>query len=144
MTLKSPQVIRQPSRQLLLVDDDDELRSSMSEALESAGFVVTAASNGREAFARLASAALPDVILLDLLMPVMNGWQFCEERKKVPELATIPIIAMSAAVSKDPRSPYYLDVDDFVVKPVELDELFAKLEGFTGAIEDDAGRRRSG
>jgi CheY-like chemotaxis protein len=133
--------------QLLLIDDDEDLRASMSEALEGAGFLVTLAANGREAFARLsATEALPDVILLDLLMPVMNGWQFCEERKKDPVLAAIPIIAMSAAVSKDPWSPYYLDVNDFVAKPIELDDLFAKLEGYTEQHVNlvDPERRRPG
>lgn len=131
------------ARQLLIVDDDEDLRCSISEALESAGFVVTVAANGREAFARLSTDVLPDVILLDLLMPVMNGWQFCEERKKDPKLADIPIIAMSAAVSKDPWSPYYLDVNDFVAKPIELDDLFAKLEGYSGKADEDGERHRS-
>ena len=137
---------QQQTLQLLLIDDDEDLRASMGEALESAGFLVTLAANGREAFARLADTeALPDVILLDLLMPVMNGWQFCEERKKDPKLAAIPIIAMSAAVSKDPWSPYYLDVNDFVAKPIELEDLFAKLEGCTEQhVPLDPERRRPG
>lgn len=118
-------------RRLLLIDDDEDLRESMSEALQGAGFLVSAAANGREALDQLSSGDLPDVILLDLLMPVMNGWQFCDERKRDPKLAAIPVIAMSAAVSKDPWSPYYLDVDDFVAKPIELDDLVGKLSAFT-------------
>ena len=118
-------------RRLLLIDDDQDLRESMTDALQGSGFVVSSAANGQEALDLLASGDPPDVILLDLLMPVMNGWQFCEERKRDPRWAEIPIIAMSAAVSKDPWSPYYLDVDDFVAKPVELDDLLAKLAAVT-------------
>ena len=69
-------------------------------------------------------------MLLDLLMPVLNGWQFCQSKDENPATADIPVIAMSAAASKDPESPYYIDVDDFIAKPVELDELLAKIADF--------------
>ncbi|MEO8215199.1 MAG: hypothetical protein ABI560_18515, partial [Myxococcales bacterium] len=72
----------------------------------------------------------------------MNGWQFCEQRKRDPRLAGIPIIAMSAAVSKDPWSPYYLEVDDFVAKPVELDDLVGKLAAFTDKNAEERRARR--
>ena len=122
---------------LLLIDDDDDLRDTLSEALTEAGFVVSSAANGREALKHLEAGSRPDVILLDLLMPVMNGWQFCQARKADPELAGIPVIAMSAAVSRDPGSPYYLDVDDFVAKPIELDDLVTKLKAHgPGDISD--------
>ncbi len=112
---------------LLLIDDDQDLRDSLGDALEGLDFKVTYAANGQEALERLSTEELPDVILLDLLMPVMNGWQFCDERKKHTRLVGIPIIAMSAAVSKNPWSPYYLDVDDYIAKPIDLDDLMAKI-----------------
>jgi len=119
---------QQQTLQLLLIDDDEDLRASMGEALESAGFLVTLAANGREAFARLADTeALPDVILLDLLMPVMNGWDFCLATRRDPTVGKIPIVVTSGAVSRDPSSPYYIDVDDFVTKPFNLDELLLKI-----------------
>lgn len=127
---------------VLLVDDDDDLRTSMSDALEDAGFEVTPAANGREALARLADDEPIDVILLDLLMPVMNGWQFCDERQKDPQLAGIPIIVMSAAVSKDPWSPYYLDVNDYVAKPIDLDDLVAKLQACAQGVAEERRARR--
>jgi two-component system chemotaxis response regulator CheY len=115
---------------LLLVDDDDDLRVSLAEALEDAGFAVVQAENGQRALALLESER-PDVVLLDLLMPVLNGWQFCQAKDQNPTTAAIPVIAMSAAVSKDPGSPYFIDVDDFIAKPVELDELLDKIAGLT-------------
>jgi CheY-like chemotaxis protein len=117
---------------LLLVDDDDDLRVSLAEALEDAGFSVLQAENGQRALTVLESER-PDVVLLDLLMPVLNGWQFCQAKDQNPATAAIPVIAMSAAVSKDPGSPYYIDVDDFIAKPVELDELLDKIARVTKA-----------
>jgi CheY-like chemotaxis protein len=129
------------SKWVLLVDDDQDLRESIGESLEAAGFTVVGKANGREALDYLMANELPLAILLDLLMPVMNGWQFCEERKAHPSLAEIPIIAMSAAVSRDPWSPYYLDVDDFVAKPIDLDDLIAKLHSY-GQRSTEARRAR--
>jgi two-component system chemotaxis response regulator CheY len=113
-------------QRLLLVDDDEDLRISLAEALEEAGYAVIQAGNGEQALGLL-ERELPDLVLLDLLMPVLNGWQFCQSKNENPATAPIPVIAMSAAVSKDPKSPYYIDVDDFIAKPVELDELLAKI-----------------
>jgi CheY-like chemotaxis protein len=126
-------------RRILLIDDDPDLRTSLAEALEEVGFQVTSAANGQLAMTALSSET-PELILLDLLMPVMNGWQFCRAIKQEPRTATIPVIAMSAAVSKDPGSPYYLDVDDFVPKPLELDDLLVKI----AAVLDGGGRAPRG
>jgi CheY-like chemotaxis protein len=121
---------------ILLVDDDGDLRRSLGEALEEAGFAVTTSANGHEALLKLRQSPLPDIILLDLLMPVMNGWQFCQAKLADPATARIPVIVMSAAVSRDPRSPYYIQVDDFIAKPLELDELLAKLEPWRGQARE--------
>ena len=129
------------SCRLLVIDDDEDLRETLCDALTDAGFVVSCAANGREALDTLAAGPRPDIILLDLLMPVMNGWQFCQARKMDPELAAIPVIAMSAAVSKDPWSPYYLDVEDFVAKPIALEDLVAKLEAFRPDTTSNQPRR---
>jgi CheY-like chemotaxis protein len=118
-------------KRILLVDDDADLRESLAEALEEAGYTVDRAGNGQEALQVLRAregSEQPSVILLDLLMPVMNGWQFCQLKSRDQAVAGIPVIAMSAAVSKDPRSPYYIQVDDFLAKPVEFADLVNKLE----------------
>ena len=120
------------SGRILLIDDDVDLRETFADALADLGFVVVCAVNGRDALDKLTADPLPDVILLDLVMPVMNGWQFCEQRKAIPRLASIPVIALSAAASKDPLSPYYLEVDDFLAKPVTLNDLACKLASYTG------------
>ena len=119
------------TRKILLVDDDVDLRQSLADALEHAGYQVVQASNGAEAIESLRTGEPPDVVLLDLLMPVMNGWQFCELKQRDPNTAHIPVVAMSAAVSKDPNSPYYINVDDFIAKPVDLDALLSKIDRLT-------------
>jgi CheY-like chemotaxis protein len=119
------------NRRILLVDDDADMRESLAEALEEAGYTVDRAGNGQEALQKLRShtgSGRPVAILLDLLMPVMNGWQFCQVKSRDAAVADIPVIAMSAAVSRDPKSPYYIDVDDFLAKPVEFEDLLHKLQ----------------
>ena len=118
----------QAATRLLLVDDDADLRASLAEALGDAGYAVMEAADGQAALVLL-DRERPDLVLLDLLMPVLNGWQFCQSKNENPATAAIPVIAMSAAVSKDPRSPYYIEVDDFIAKPVDLDELLRKIAG---------------
>jgi two-component system, chemotaxis family, chemotaxis protein CheY len=112
---------------ILLVDDDDGFRESLGDALEEEGFEVALANNGQAALQALEQAPIPDVILLDLLMPVMNGWEFCRAKKGHPRAAAVPVIALSAAVSADPGSPYFIEVDDSLAKPLELADLLAKI-----------------
>ena len=112
---------------ILLVEDDPELREELAEWLRTEGFAVTATANGKEALAVLEDHLSPSVILTDLLMPVMNGWELRTALKGRPETAHIPVVVMSGAVSRDPRSPYYIDVDDFVSKPISPDDLLEKL-----------------
>jgi two-component system, chemotaxis family, chemotaxis protein CheY len=122
-----------PGRRILLIDDDVDLSGGLAEVLEEAGYRVTCAPNGQAGLAQM-QADLPDLVLLDLLMPVMNGWMFCQAIKEDPRLLSVPVIAMSAAVSKDPGSPYFIDVFDFVAKPIDLADLLAKIEGALPAV----------
>jgi CheY-like chemotaxis protein len=118
------------NKRILLVDDDADLRESLAEALEEAGYTVDRAGNGQEALQKLRShtgGERPVAVLLDLLMPVMNGWQFCQLKRRDPAVADIPVIAMSGAVSRDPRSPYFIEVEDFLAKPVQFEDLLHKL-----------------
>jgi two-component system chemotaxis response regulator CheY len=111
--------------EILIIDDDLELREVIAETLEQCGFAVAVAGNGREGLEYLRRGQAPRLILLDLMMPVMNGWQFCSAKQADPALASIPVIALSAAAKKDPSSPYYIDVQDVIAKPVELEQLLS-------------------
>lgn len=82
---------------ILIVEDDDEIRDLLAEMLADTGFIVTTARNGREGLEQLRSGPRPDVVLLDLMMPVMDGWQLRAEMLADPELAKIPVIIVSGA-----------------------------------------------
>ncbi len=85
---------------VLLVEDDLDVREAVADAVEDAGFGIVLASNGIEALDRLHRPDLqPDLVLLDLMMPVMNGWQFLEVFRT--EGFTIPVIVLTAAVDID-------------------------------------------
>jgi len=90
----------QPSdanHKVLIVEDDDDIRQTFSELLGDAGYTPICACNGAEALDRLQRPDRPCVIVLDLMMPVMTGWQFLEHRQKEPSLLAIPVIVVSAA-----------------------------------------------
>jgi CheY-like chemotaxis protein len=81
----------------LVVDDDVHIRESLSEYLQEEGFDVRSASHGLEALEVARRGPRPDVIVLDLLMPVMDGWDFRAAQLASPDLADIPVVVISAA-----------------------------------------------
>ena len=82
---------------VLIIDDSDDVRDSLREVLEEHGFKVATAANGREALDLLLGGLRPCSILLDLMMPVMDGWDFRAAQALVPKLHTIPLAVLSAA-----------------------------------------------
>jgi DNA-binding response OmpR family regulator len=83
--------------EVLLVEDDAAIRDALRELLEAEGYVVQGAANGREALARLRGGGhRPRLILLDLMMPVMDGWEFRQAQRGDPALACIPVVVLSA------------------------------------------------
>jgi CheY-like chemotaxis protein len=83
-------------RQILIVDDDADFRAVLRQVLEEEGCAVREVPDGRSALRILRRTALPHLILLDLMMPVMNGWDFHAEMQKDPSLAAIPVAVLSA------------------------------------------------
>jgi CheY-like chemotaxis protein len=104
---------------VLIVEDDEDLRDMMAQLLTIEGFDAAAVSNGREALDYLRGAARPHVILLDLMMPVMDGWEFRRQQKANPELAPVPVIVLSAL---DPVRAA-VDATAFIKKPLDFDRL---------------------
>jgi CheY-like chemotaxis protein len=113
-------------RTVLVVDDDADLRDILSEALPAEGFRVCEAGDGAEAFAILGRDALPDVILLDLGMPHMTGWQFRDLQKRDATLAHIPVVVITGT------APLGIDAAGVVEKPFEVEALAAKLRQVLG------------
>lgn len=86
-------------KKIMTIDDDEDIRSSVSERLEMEGFQTVWAKNGRVAIDYLQATIkedLPDLILLDYMMPIMNGQEFCEAKSKIPRLKHIPVVMMTA------------------------------------------------
>lgn len=105
---------------ILVIDDDADIRESLTEILSEEGHRVRAAANGQEALGLLRSNPAPCMILLDLMMPVMNGWQFVQAQAGDPSLAAIPVWVITAAGDAHPPPP---GVTGVLRKPFRLHEL---------------------
>lgn len=105
---------------ILVVEDNDDVREMMAVTLELEGHQVSTAVNGRDALEQLRTGDKPCVILLDLMMPVMNGWELRREIESDPALADVPVIVISAATGELVRSTR---ADAFITKPIDIDQL---------------------
>jgi len=119
-------------RRILLVEDDPDIRISLQTILTEEGFDVVACNNGREALSRLGSMAAPDLIILDLMMPVMDGWQFRIQQKNDPSIAQIPVIAISADASSKAAA---IDAAAYLNKPFDHGALIGAIERVLIAFE---------
>ena len=112
---------------ILFVEDDLDIRETLTEILREEGWLVEAAGHGRAALEALRSdRPLPRVILLDLMMPIMNGWQFRAEQLADTKLERVPVVVISAA-SNIQQTAAALGAAGFVRKPVVLEELLRAL-----------------
>ena len=119
---------------LLLVEDDDSIREIVGEVLSSRGYEVLIARNGREALdvLRKYASSPPRLILLDLMMPDMDGRQFLAEKKRHAEMVPIPVVVLTAA-GRTQLNNAELEVAAWLSKPVELDRLLATVAQFIPA-----------
>ena len=104
---------------VLVIDDDADIRDSIGDILELRGYRVARAANGREALDRLQHGPPPCVILLDLMMPVLNGWEFREQQSRDTRLAGVPVVVISGDGSTDEKAAK-IGVSEFLRKPLEL------------------------
>jgi CheY-like chemotaxis protein len=118
---------------VLVVDDDTLAREAMRSILERQGFSVAAAANGREALNYLQTHAQPRVILLDLMMPVMNGWEFRRAQRRDPVLAPIPVVVCSG-VEDVPAEAALVAAQDHLQKPIQPEELVEKVGHFCAEV----------
>jgi len=115
---------------VLLAEDDQDIRDVVQEVLEERGYDVIPARTGRQALDFLATAdvdARPDVVILDLMMPIVTGWQVLEEIRQRPDLENIPVIILTAVSQDMPTG-----VTAVLRKPFNIDELLALIRDGVG------------
>ena len=113
------------NRSILVVDDDAAAVDSITDILVGEGYTVSSAKNGKDALAHLKGAALPRVIILDLFMPEMDGWEFRRAQLKDEKLRDIPVIVMTGA------SVYAgIDANVIVHKPLDVERFVSLLERY--------------
>jgi CheY-like chemotaxis protein len=110
---------------VLVVEDEAEIREMMRDALELNGYEVVTAKEGQEALEAIAHIEHLCLVLLDLLMPGMNGWVFFEKMRSRPELASVPVVVHSSVPSRAPEG-----VTRVLQKPLELQRLLSVVREF--------------
>ncbi len=118
---------------ILLVEDNELNCEMLTRRLTRAGFAVITAADGEQALALMASAG-PALVLMDMNLPVMDGWTACRTARQDEQLRDIPIIALTAhAMETDRRSALAAGCDDYATKPIDFPELLAKIRRLTAS-----------
>ena len=123
---------RGPGRRarVLVVEDEADLRESLADSLEANGYRAITAADGREGLRRL-RACEADCVVLDLAMPVMDGWQFRYEQQRDPSIAKIPVVAISAVQNTDAK----IDADCYLRKPFASEQMLAAIDSLVARTE---------
>jgi CheY-like chemotaxis protein len=117
---------------ILVVEDDPDIRSGVAEVLREEGYEVATAAHGLEALEWLRTGNSASLILLDLMMPVMDGWEFRSEQLRDPQAARIPVVVLSGAGDVGQHAAS-LGADGYLVKPLSLEALFGAAERYCRA-----------
>ena len=112
---------------IMVVEDDADALEALGDLLESHGYAVAGARHGAEALELLSRSPLPNLIVLDLLMPTMDGWEFRRRQKLDPRIAKIPVVVVSASSAAKP-----IDADSILRKPVDIDRLLETVARHCG------------
>jgi len=118
------------AKRILVVEDDTSIRELLVELLESEGYSVASAINGLEGLKFLQSEGNPDLILIDLMMPVMDGYSFRTEQLKNPTWSKIPTVVMSAEANAKEKMKNF-SITAFLSKPVELDTILKTVARYS-------------
>jgi CheY-like chemotaxis protein len=111
-------------KKILIVDDEVDFLASLTEVFQDEGYIVETAENGREALERLAGASPPNVVILDLSMPVMSGIEVYSTMRADPQLASIPVIVSTSDPARAPSGALVIK------KPINLDRMLEAVQRF--------------
>lgn len=125
--MKKETDINQNTKSILVVDDDEAIREVLKMSLEMEGYPVMTATNGKDALDILSKSPNQGLILLDLMMPVMNGWEFVEEFQKVEKYSGIPIILISAYSERAKNIPA---IQEVFSKPMNFNTLLDRVKSY--------------
>ena len=124
---------------LLLIEDNEENRDGLSRRLRREGFEVLVAVDGRQGV-EVARAAAPDLVLMDMSLPVLDGWEATRQLKAAAETRGAPVIALTAhAMAGDREKALEAGCDEYETKPVEFDRLLGKIRALLGGPAAPAG-----
>jgi CheY-like chemotaxis protein len=129
---------------ILIVEDDPTAREDLSTLLRSEGYRIAAAGDGLAAINLLRAGLRPDLILLDMILPGADGWQFFAERQRDPAVAAIPVVIMTGVGIASDDWAHALGAVGLLRKPIGLDDLLAtirrRVQGLTGVAPPKAGQ----
>lgn len=111
----------------MVVEDDADARAALIDILKFSGYSAVPAENGKKALEYLADASPPSLIILDLMMPEMNGWEFRALQKKDPNLAAVPVVVVTAFSTAN------VDADGILIKPIDVDRLLDLVKHYVDA-----------
>jgi CheY-like chemotaxis protein len=124
---------------LLVIEDNEESRDGLSRHLRRRGFEVTVAVDGQQGI-EAARAGVPDLILMDMSLPILDGWEATRQLKADPATRHIPVIALTAhAMAGDRERALHAGCDEYESKPVEFARLFAKIQVLLGGPASTTG-----
>lgn len=112
---------------ILVVDDDTDILEVMSIILDSSGFATATAKSGREALAKLHDGPPPQLVILDMMMPEMNGWEFRTEQLKDPALARIPVVVLTADGHASDKAKE-IGAVAYLKKPLDMSDLLSTID----------------
>ena len=119
--------MKQPIRRVLVVDDESAVRGMLTVTLEMAGFEVTEAESASSALNEIADS-IPDLMLIDWMMPQVSGLELCRRLRRNPETAGIPLILLTAREEENAKITGLEVADDYITKPFSPRELVARLK----------------
>jgi len=123
------------AKSILIVEDDLDVSRLIAEILEAEGYCTAIAANGCEALDHLRkNSRHPDLILLDMMMPVMDGWAFRAAQRKLPEVASIPVVTVTADGDARGKAAS-IEAAGYVSKPLQIDSLLDEIERICGSPE---------